>query len=135
MNTCGREQEIVRAVSNGEWPDELRAHFAGCESCAETALVAGCMQLAAGPSNVQVPEAGLVWWRAQLRMRREAVARAERPMVIAEKAAGVAAVLAGAWGAAWLSSEAALAAAVGAVGLALMGAAAAAVLAVAWTRR
>lgn len=85
---CEREQDIARAVRSGLWNAELREHAAGCEACAETMAVAAFLQSGEDPAAT-VPEAGLMWWRLELRARREKRARALRPLVIAERAAGV----------------------------------------------
>ena len=43
-------------------------------------------------SDVRVPSAGLVWWRAELRARREAVRAAERPLTLVHAFAGACAL-------------------------------------------
>jgi hypothetical protein len=104
MKECTREREVIDAVATGRWPDacqeELRSHAANCRTCSDLVLVASALRdehdLAL--SQVRVPPAGLIWWRAQLRTRQEAVRRAERPLTIAHALAaasigGVAAAL------------------------------------------
>lgn len=100
---CDREQDVARAVRSGLWNPELREHAAVCEACAEAMAVAAFLQSGEDPA-AGVPEPGLMWWRLELRARREKRARALRPLVIAE---GVAAVLFGSACVAvlvWLSS-------------------------------
>src|SRR5688572_5122161 len=90
---CDREMEIVEAVTCGRWPsgtsDELQAHARTCAVCADVVSVA--LALVDDRSNglqvARVPSAGLVWWRAEMRARRDAVTRATRPMRIVEWAA------------------------------------------------
>lgn len=95
---CPREGEILAVV----WSDDLRAHALACPLCAETALVAGFLREAAA-TPVTVPEAGLVWWKAQLRRRREAAERALRPIAIAERVCVAAAAATVVWSVIWVS--------------------------------
>jgi len=98
MNECHREAEIVEAITSGRWlalnDSELRSHVADCVVCTEVVSVATELQEqnSAIVSQVRVPSAGLVWWRAELRARREAVRTAERPLTIAHAFAGAAAI-------------------------------------------
>lgn len=101
-SVCPREREVIELVAIGQWPpranDDLRAHVASCEACAETALVARAMADADEPRDVRVPDAGIVWLRAQLAARDEARRRAARPLWLAQVAAAVVLVAgAGAW--------------------------------------
>jgi len=132
---CPREQETMNAVRTGQWTNELRAHFASCAACAETAMVAGFLEQAAGTADTRVPEAGFVWWKSQLRARREAAARAERPIVVAERAAAVGTVLVAVWAAAWFSTESALVAMAAVGALVVLGVTAGSVLLYAWSRK
>jgi hypothetical protein len=101
---CPREQDVVDAVATGRWPDrvdpELMAHIAGCHTCGDVALVAAAIDAeheAAWP-QAQVPSSAHVWWRAQMRARREAALAAARPITLAQGVAAAAAVgLAAAW--------------------------------------
>lgn len=93
MNTmsagsCEREQDVARAVRSGLWSPGLRDHAAHCEACGEAMAVAAFLQGGEGAGEA-VLEAGLVWWRLELRARREKRARALRPLIIAERAAAV----------------------------------------------
>ena len=135
MNMCDREQELLTALRTGEWTAELRVHFAACESCAETAMTVGFMHQAAATADSQVPPAGLVWWKAQLRARRDAAHAAARPLLIAERATAVAAVLGAIGAMAWLSSDSTSAAFTGVIALALITSAAAGALLFAWSKK
>ncbi|MGH9351987.1 MAG: hypothetical protein ACRD2G_07495 [Terriglobia bacterium] len=92
--SCDREIEVLGAIQSGHWLEasdpDLRAHAAGCPVCAEVALVA-CALLEAdvwsGAEIHPLPQASLVWWKAQLRARREAVERASEPIAIFERVA------------------------------------------------
>src|SRR4030095_14223047 len=90
---CDREIEIVEAVTCGRWPagvdEELQLHAATCAVCTDVVQVS--LALTQDRSNAlvsaRVPSAGLVWWRAEMRARRDAVERATRPMRIVKWAA------------------------------------------------
>ncbi len=133
--TCPREQEVIHAVRSGQWAEGLRAHFAECEACSETAMVAGFMLQAAETAETAAPEAGFVWWKSQLRARREAAVRAEKPIIVAERAVAVAALLVGVWAAAWFSSESPALAVAAVGGLILAGLTAGSALLYAWSRK
>ena len=102
MNTieCPRESDVLTMVVTGQWParvpDELRAHVASCETCAELAVAAQAIDTEAEmtrPLSRDLPGAGTVWWRAQIRARQEAVRDAVRPMT-AVHTLGLAAIFA-----------------------------------------
>src|SRR5579862_9010241 len=106
MKECIREHEVVEVVTSGRWPEacdpELRAHALSCPVCKDVAFVATALheEREAAVASAGVPSAGLVWWRAELRARREAVRAAERPMTLvqslaAASTAGVVVALAG----------------------------------------
>jgi hypothetical protein len=86
---CPREQDVLDAVASRRWPnranDELRAHVAGCASCADLITVAAAL-LDADDDRLQgeLPPASLVWWRAQLSAREEAARFALRPIRVAQ---------------------------------------------------
>lgn len=81
---CERETEIARAVRSGHWTEDLRQHAAGCEACGEAMAVAAFLQGGAVQA-LEVPEPGLMWFKLELRARREKTRRAMRPLVIAER--------------------------------------------------
>ena len=87
MDTCTREHAVAAAARMGGLPEELAAHAAGCAVCAEALLVASF--LSGEEERVEVPAAGLVYWRAELKARREQAERAMRPMRAMEMAAMV----------------------------------------------
>lgn len=92
LSACPREKEVKDLVERGQWPvvaattPELRAHVAGCRSCRELVLVTTAFQRAraeaAGAAKLGSP--GVLWWRAQLRRRNEAVKRISRPILGAQ---------------------------------------------------
>lgn len=85
MEHCPREANVVEASRSGQLPVELAAHATACPVCAEALLVASF--LAGHPGEAEVPAAGLVYWKAELRARREQAERAMRPMRTMEIAA------------------------------------------------
>lgn len=105
---CAREPEVVRAVvlrgSDG-LSDDLRLHAETCEVCGDALSLAAMLRADADDtmSDVQLPAAGQLWWRAALRAHAEAIEAARRPMVWLQGIAGacaagvVAAVLTLAW--------------------------------------
>jgi hypothetical protein len=96
---CNREVEIVEVVTLGRWPDgcseELRRHAASCPVCTDVVQVALALtqERSVALDTVRVPSAGLVWWRSEMRARREAVNRATRPLRIVEWIAAACVVL------------------------------------------
>jgi hypothetical protein len=86
---CSREPEVIAAVAAGRWAvaaDELRDHAAGCQACKDARDMAETMRALEHETldDVRLPSAGQVWWRAQLRARREAQQAAARPVLIAQ---------------------------------------------------
>jgi len=98
LPNCDREQEVVDAMRSGRWAsawgDELRQHAEDCAVCAEVVFAAQEFQREAELAGtefrqpgVNLPSAGLVWWKAQLAARRAAEQRAAAPMVLVERVA------------------------------------------------
>ena len=87
---CDREIEIVEAVTCGRWPagvdEELRLHAPTCAVCTDVIQVSLALTQERSDALLaaRVPSAGLVWWRAEMRARRDAVETATRPMKIVE---------------------------------------------------
>lgn len=89
---CEFESEVLAAAVQGRFPEridpQLSAHVAGCSLCSETALVAAAIEESRQElsdelrASAVLPDAGRVWWLAQLRARREAVKAAERPITL-----------------------------------------------------
>jgi hypothetical protein len=96
MTECMRESEVLGMIEAGrqieQWNPELRGHFENCPSCKEVAEVATALRESydSAAVNAHVPTAGSVWWRAELRSRREAVRAAERPLNVAHAVAAAA---------------------------------------------
>jgi hypothetical protein len=85
---CAQEPRVLEAATSGKWEAALRRHLDECPACSEVALVASFMNEAeADPAEARLPDAELVWWKAQLKARRAAVDRASQPIAMVEKAA------------------------------------------------
>jgi hypothetical protein len=85
---CEQEPRVLEAATSGQWEPALRQHLEACPACAEVALVASFMNEAeADPAEARLPDAELVWWKAQLKARRSAAERATQPIALVEKAA------------------------------------------------
>ena len=83
---CSRTAEVQDLLRLGHWPQaaevELVRHVQECRRCGEMVLVTQALGAAKVISmhEARVEPPALVWWRAQLRRKHEAVQRVERPM-------------------------------------------------------
>ena len=112
--SCPHESDVLELVSIGQWPARadaaLREHAAGCDVCADLAAAsAAIIELRDAPAqDIKVPDASVVWYRAQIHARVDAAARAARPLRMAQAAGAVCFLaVALAWwstGTSWLSS-------------------------------
>lgn len=95
---CQHEPDVLSAVYTNRWPqrvsDELRDHVFDCRICADVVAVASAFEAETdlARANAQVPDAAIVWWRAQLRARQAATREVVRPITIAQ-AIGLAAIV------------------------------------------
>ena len=96
---CEKEQVVIAALLAGALPDELLAHVSVCEVCTEVAQVSHALlhQVAPAADVLRLPDASLVWKRAQALAKQQAMAKATRPIRIARICAGVAALVAVPW--------------------------------------
>ncbi len=103
VSHCEKEQAILAAAQSGRWEDELHAHAAACPVCADVVLVAQFMQnlVEEAGAEAALPDAGRIWWKAQLLAKQAAVERATLPIAIVEKIAYACAALALAGGVVW----------------------------------
>lgn len=83
---CEKELLVIEAARSGAWDTELRKHVAGCHACAEVALAAGALNAmrASDQAEARIPDAGLMWWKAQLLSKRAAGERATKPISFVE---------------------------------------------------
>jgi ferric-dicitrate binding protein FerR (iron transport regulator) len=114
---CPRESESVAALRRGPLDAPLREHVLECEACSETLAVATALRESSDADSAPLPSAGLVWWKAQMRMRREMAERATRPIEWVQRASAVAVLAGSLWGLFELgsSSPGLMAAAVGGI--------------------
>jgi hypothetical protein len=108
---CHHEEAVVAAAIDqhaGASTADVRRHLGECASCRELYHLVSSLRedRVEALAQVQVPSAGQVWWRAELRARQEASAAAARPITVvtglaAASLAGLLASIAGviAW---WL---------------------------------
>jgi hypothetical protein len=95
---CYRESEVLEVVTCGRWPEqcpeELRVHVESCMVCADVLEVAIALHVDRNSSHpsAHVPSADLVWWRAELRARQEAMRTAARPITLVETFGAAAAI-------------------------------------------
>ena len=109
---CSHECDVLDLVAIGQWPRradaQLRAHVATCATCAEVAAIAVAVrEWSEADSVAHVPEASVVWHRAQVKARAVAARTASKPVWVAQAAALVALIVALAWigpGADWYAS-------------------------------
>lgn len=86
MMRCARMSEVEELLRIGHWPEaagaELRQHVGACRACSERVRVTGAFRDMRASSmraaRLEPPE--LVWWRAQLRRRRQVMQQVERPI-------------------------------------------------------
>jgi hypothetical protein len=87
---CEFEAEVLAAVIQSRWPERvdagLRSHVSGCVICSDVVVIAAALDEGGDEMRAEavVPDARLVWWRSQLRARREAVEAAGRPITAAQ---------------------------------------------------
>jgi hypothetical protein len=91
---CPRESEVVEAVACGRWPErcpgDLRDHVGSCRVCSQVLEVAVALHDDRESAYADIPSAGLVWWRAELRARQEAMHAASRPITLVQAFSGAA---------------------------------------------
>jgi len=80
--SCSHEQAIIAAVQTETWTDALRMHLSSCVCCQETVQIAGWMHsLAVVEDNPRpLPDAKVIWLKAQLAQRRASAAEALKPV-------------------------------------------------------
>jgi hypothetical protein len=95
---CEFEADALAAALQSRWPDQvdaqLRAHVAECPICSDVVAIASAIDDARTEvrAHAVIPDSGAVWWRAQLRARREAAEAAGRPITAAQLIAFASAV-------------------------------------------
>ena len=88
--SCVHEDVLLTALQSSRWPhacdSELRVHVEGCASCAQLVELAQALleDHKALVAEAQVPSSAIVWWRAQMRSRREAAHVVTQPMTFVQ---------------------------------------------------
>ena len=83
---CPREEELLEALQASRWPDTcdktLRDHVTSCATCVDLVSVAAPLLVEHRMlvQDAEVPSSAVVWWRAQMRSRREAAEKATQPI-------------------------------------------------------
>jgi predicted anti-sigma-YlaC factor YlaD len=95
---CEFEADALAAALQSRWPEhvdaQLRTHVAECPICSGVVTIASAVDDARDEMRARavLPDSGLVWWRAQLRARREAAEAAGHPITAAQLVAFACAV-------------------------------------------
>jgi hypothetical protein len=83
---CEFEAEVLAVALQSPWPEgaaePLRQHVNQCAICSDIVTIAGAIDQNWQElrSDAVLPDPGTMWWRAQLRARREAAVAAGRPI-------------------------------------------------------
>jgi hypothetical protein len=97
---CKKEEQLIVALRDSRHEPEILAHARSCPVCSEVLLVAEFLHQEAQLADHELaalPDAGLVWRKAQALAREEALARATRPIRLARAATYVVAAFAAPW--------------------------------------
>ena len=97
---CEKEEQVAAALCGASPNAEILAHARSCPVCFEVLLVSEFLREETGFAQHELsalPDAGLIWRKAQALAREKALARATLPIRIARICAAVVAVLAVPW--------------------------------------
>jgi len=97
---CEKEQQVVAALRSGLSAPELREHARQCPVCSEVMLVAEFLREETNLAQHELstlPDAALIWRRAQALAREKALVWAALPIRIVRISAFVVAALAAPW--------------------------------------
>jgi hypothetical protein len=85
---CEFEVDALAAALQQRFPDRvdaaLHAHVAGCPICSDVVAIASAADGAREEMRAAIPDAGRMWWLAQIRARREAAEAAGHPITAAQ---------------------------------------------------
>jgi hypothetical protein len=90
MSACLRQPEVATMLHQGHWPHacepDLRDHIHTCAHCRQQVLLTQTFQnarnLAIGAATI--PHPSLLWWKAQLLRRNQALRHVGRPVTTAQ---------------------------------------------------
>ena len=97
---CEKEQQIVAALFGGSRDAEILGHARSCPVCSEVLLVVELLRKSTQIATHELsglPDAGLIWRKAQSLAREKALVRATLPIRLAKIFAIVVAVPAASW--------------------------------------
>jgi hypothetical protein len=97
---CEREPQVTAAILSGGASPEIISHARACSVCSEVLLVSAFLRetaALAGHELSALPDAGLLWRKAQALAREKAIAQAMLPIRIVRTAAYVAAAFFSLW--------------------------------------
>jgi hypothetical protein len=91
---CNREMEVMETISSGRHDASLDQHIQSCALCQDVVTVVRALheERTEALAEVRVPPAGLVWWKAELRARQDAMRIAQRPLTVTHAFAGACAI-------------------------------------------
>jgi hypothetical protein len=78
---CEREPDVVRALGGGELSGNLLQHAEACVVCSEVCAITRQLLLVESSMEERLESAAGVWWRLNLRMRRQKIDRSRLPLV------------------------------------------------------
>ncbi|HEX4134811.1 MAG TPA: hypothetical protein VHY84_09400 [Bryobacteraceae bacterium] len=78
---CKREPEVVRALGCGELSGNLLQHAEACVVCSEVCTITRHLLLVESSMEEPLESAAGLWWRLNLKMRRQKMERARLPLV------------------------------------------------------
>src|SRR6185436_12478341 len=86
---CPHDESVLAAAQSENWTDELRTHLTHCAACQQVVQIAGWMRSLAVVEHdlPDLPDAKLIWLKAQLAQRRASAAEALKPVDIFQKVA------------------------------------------------
>jgi hypothetical protein len=90
MSACRHEPEVKAMLLRGHWPQacdpQLRSHIEICSRCRQQVLLAQTFQTARNHAiqTASIPHPGLLWWKAQLLRRNQALRHVGRPVTTAQ---------------------------------------------------
>lgn len=99
MSDCTRREELTAAIRSGHWPAgctaDLQQHVASCSLCTAEARMLSAFAAARAGTMQTLPaqSADLLWWKAQLRRRHDAMEQLQRPAIAISAATLTASIL------------------------------------------
>jgi len=99
LRSCIREREVSDALKAGYWPyacdANLREHVNTCERCGDFVLLTQAFKgsRAEAVARAELDHPGLLWWRAQLRRRNQALEQLSKPTYLVGRLAFLSALL------------------------------------------